>query len=517
MLVDDEKIELEALEHYVPWEAMGLRVAGTARNGKEALEQMKMLDPQIVITDVRMPVMDGLEFARRAKQLNANVKIIFLSGHNEFQYIKSALNLEASGYLLKPVDVSELGETMEKMKNRLDSEALLVHSAVSISEGLLFKLLHEPSLQLRQELSAELKLVQPSLHADGLLAASYLIVAPSAENEGTMSNPRTLLPGEGAILGAHDIWVKVPPHAWFIMHHIPIGHAHAAKQLLRTYWERWQHENPDGTASVVGISALGSGSLKLEELYDRYTEAKNAAEERFFARTGAVIFYEELLPATATVPAVDPLIKELGTLVSKGMPGLAEKQIGQFVEQVRQERVQPRQIRSSAVHIISALEQHFSAMIAHTQPELLMIDHWKNVAEQITLEEIRAYLTDYCIRLCSLVAGKETDRNAAVVQKITEFIQEHYGKSLTVEKIAAHVYLSPNYVRSLFKEHTGETILNYITQLRMQKASELLKRPELKIHEIALAVGYENTSYFCSVFHKHMGCTPSEYRNSMSY
>lgn len=419
LLVDDEKIELEALEHYVPWETMGLRVAGTARNGKEALEQMKLLEPQIIITDVRMPVMDGLEFARRAKQLNANVKIIFLSGHNEFQYIKSALNLEASGYLLKPVDVSELGETMEKMKSRLDSEALLAHSAASMSEGLLFKLLHEPSLQLRHGLAAELRLIQPSLQAEGLLAVSYLMFGPSEKNEEAVSNPRMLLPGEEAIPGTHDIWVKLPPHAWFIVHQIPIGQAYAARLLLRTYWENWQNRSiaAGTTTAVVGISALGSGSLKLEELHNRYTEAKAAAEERFFAGTGAVILYEEIPPATAAVPAVDPLIKELSTSIARGMPQPAEKQIGQFAEQLRLERSQPRQIRSSAVHILSALEQHFSSMIAHSQPELLMIDHWKSVAELTTLAEIEVYLAQYCIRLCSLIAEKETDRNAVVVQK----------------------------------------------------------------------------------------------------
>jgi len=514
LLVDDEKIELEALEQYMPWHNMGLRVAGTARNGKEALEQMKLLQPHIIITDVRMPVMDGLEFARRAKQLDPNVKIIFLSGHNEFQYIKSALNLEASGYLLKPVDPIELSETMDKMKSRLDSEVLLAHSAASMYEGVLFKLLHEPSPQIRQELAAELRLIQPSLQSEGVFAVSYL---PFKEEGQITADPRFNLPKELTVPGGHDIWVKVPPHAWFVVHQLP-AHISPRNQLL-TFWNSWQqdrHTNGKPTAPI-GVSSLGSGYLKLEELYHRYEESKAAAEELFFAGEEAILFYDELPQTSTAISPVEPLIKGLDLAITKGNPQAAKEHIVQFFQQVRQEHVLPRLIRSSTVHILSTLEQQFSSVIGHSQPELLMIDHWKSIAELRTLEAVSAYLTEYCLRLCTIISAKEGDRNALVVQKITDYIQEHFAEALTVEQIAQHVYLSPNYVRSLFKEKTGETILNYMTQLRMQKAIQLLKRPELKVHEISVAVGYENTSYFISVFQKHEGCTPAEYRNSRRY
>jgi len=520
LLVDDEKIELEALEQYMPWHSMGLSVAGTARNGKEALEQMKLLQPHIIITDVRMPVMDGLEFARRAKQLDPNVKIIFLSGHNEFQYIKSALNLEASGYLLKPVDPIELSETMDKMKSRLDSEALLAHSAASMYEGVLFKLLHVPSHQLRQELAAELRLIQPSLQLEGILAVSYLSFNPlleEAQQSQLLADPRFILPREQTNPRVHNTWVKVPPHAWVVVHQLSV-HTNLRSELL-TFWESWQqqcHANGKPTAPI-GISSLGSGYLKLEDLYQRYEESKAAAEELFFAGEEAILFYDELPQTSTAIPLIEPLIKELDISITKGNSEAAKEHIVRFFQQAHQEHVLPRLIRSSTVHILSTLEQQFSSVIGHSQPELLMIDHWKSIAELRTLEAVSAYLTDYCLRLGTIIGAKEGDRNALVVQKIMDYIQEHFAKALTVEQIAQHVYLSPNYVRSLFKEKTGETILNYMTQLRMQKAIQLLKQPKLKIHEISVAVGYENTSYFISVFQKHEGCTPAEYRNSRRY
>ncbi|WP_042166990.1 response regulator [Paenibacillus gorillae] len=151
LLVDDEAIELEMMEQYVPWEQAGIRVVGTARNGKEALGKLTELKPDIVVTDVRMPIMDGLEFGRRAKQIDKSVKIIYLSGHNEFQYIKSALNIEAAGYLLKPIDMEELLVLLEKVKKKCEEEQLASAGGGWQLEKLLLRIVREPAEERRLE------------------------------------------------------------------------------------------------------------------------------------------------------------------------------------------------------------------------------------------------------------------------------------------------------------------------------------------------------------------------------
>ncbi|MBW7460413.1 response regulator, partial [Paenibacillus sepulcri] len=137
LLVDDEKMELQALTDCVPWSDMDIRVVGTAKNGREALELTQQLLPDIILTDVRMPIMDGLEFARRAKGLHKQISIVFLSGHDEFQYIKSALAVEATGYLLKPVDLDELAQLMEKVKLKCQEARLAARSESLAKEKLL--------------------------------------------------------------------------------------------------------------------------------------------------------------------------------------------------------------------------------------------------------------------------------------------------------------------------------------------------------------------------------------------
>jgi two-component system response regulator YesN len=141
LLVDDEKLELEMLCNYVDWNSMNIEVVDTAKNGKEALEKVKKLNPDIILTDVKMPIMDGIEFARKLREMNFFNELIFLSGYDDFQYAKSALSVGAAGYLLKPVDVHELEDLMINVKRNYEEKKLRLLSLNTLREKYLKDLL----------------------------------------------------------------------------------------------------------------------------------------------------------------------------------------------------------------------------------------------------------------------------------------------------------------------------------------------------------------------------------------
>lgn len=143
LLVDDERLELDTLQNFVPWSEMGFEIVGTAKNGKEALAKIGELLPDIVITDVKMPIMDGIEFATIARGLLPHLKIVFLSGHDDFLYVKSALHVEAMGYLLKPLDMGELRSLMEKVKLRCAEEQQVKLSSRALAIQYIKDLLNE--------------------------------------------------------------------------------------------------------------------------------------------------------------------------------------------------------------------------------------------------------------------------------------------------------------------------------------------------------------------------------------
>jgi len=143
LLVDDEKLQLETLRDYIDWEEMNLQVIGTCKNGREALKNTLELRPDIVLTDVKMPIMDGLEFARQLKSYNTKTKVVFLSGYDEFRFVKSALNTDASGYLLKPIDVDELKDVVSKLIIKIEEEKVTSDSITAFEEQYLKNLMFE--------------------------------------------------------------------------------------------------------------------------------------------------------------------------------------------------------------------------------------------------------------------------------------------------------------------------------------------------------------------------------------
>ncbi|MBD2868001.1 response regulator [Paenibacillus arenilitoris] len=517
LLVDDEAIELETIEHYVPWDRIGIAVAGTARNGKEALALLAELKPDIVLTDVRMPIMDGLEFGRRAKQIDRSVKIIYLSGHNEFQYIKAALNIEAAGYLLKPIDMEELTALIEKVKKKCEEDQLADRSGDWLREKLMMRVIRETNAEKRLEWIRKLELSAPDFAPNWAFAAACVTFdAPPAAGGGsgqpalddeadrieTVRRLAERLPGPSIV-------VETAPDAALIVYQWNDDR----ESLVWTadYWELLLQEAGDAAAAhmTVGLSAPRRG---FRQLWDAYAEAAACNEEKLYRVGGSVIAPDQVLPAVQRDVDAEQPAARLAAAIQSGDADEARRLLGEWFSAIREERIERNFAVRAVIRLLTALEQQFPAFLAGSLKEMLHVDHWKEVSSMKTLAHMHAYVAHFCGELLRAAGERDVDRNQAVAEQIVRLIQERHHLPLTVEDIAKEVYLSPNYIRTIFKEKTGETILDYLTKFRMNRAAELLKDKSLKVREIAHNVGYENVSYFCSVFHKHRGSTPNEYR-----
>lgn len=525
LLVDDEKLELETLERYVDWNAMGIGVAGTAVNGKEALQALEACRADIVLTDVRMPIMDGLEFARRARQMCKHVKIVFLSGHNEFQYIKAALNVEAAGYLLKPIDLEELRSLMERVKRKCEEEKLAAQGENWAAEKLLLEMLREPEAARLTEQAERLAMLSSGLPAGGeFLAASVTIdrgldegdaqpfgraasepwPSPSSEWHRFMQEllsaafPKTL--AAEVTPGSYAAVMQLKP---------PLSAGEARLDTDRAFWEalriRLEAQAGGDAAVTIGLGAPGRG---IERLPDLYRTAKQSNELKFYLEPGRVIFPEDHRPCSPLELETDPFAAGLIRAIGKGDVPEALPLIGLLKER----RVRRNEAMHAVIRLLTAVEHEYSALLLGADQELLFADHWNRLSALASLRQIERYVLRYAESVAALIHERDGDRSQYVADRIVRLIGERYHLPITVDDIAKEIFLSPNYIRTLFKERTGETIHEYLTRIRMGRAAELLKDKSRKVHEIAHAVGYENVSYFCSVFHKHKGNTPNEYR-----
>ncbi|KRE68885.1 response regulator [Paenibacillus sp. Soil750] len=507
LLVDDEKMELEMLADYVRWGDMGIRVAGTAKNGREALQRMEELRPDIILTDVRMPVMDGLEFSRRAKQINRNVQVVFLSGHDEFHYIKAALSVEAIGYLLKPLDMGELQLLMEKVKQKCEEFRISSQTSEVLKESYLRELVQESSPLVRSQWIEKLVLLPSSIPSSGLFQLIYLTIDPvnhygvelvtQIRNFAQAEIPRSFL-------------CQMKEGTFLLLCHkqdtASLELYHAAEQLIR-----YINDNNNVIISI-GVSDIQMG---LDSLYELYVGAKRANESKFYYGLGT---------CTRADQAVEPVYKEVNPeqaiaslchAISHLQEAAASTVIQDFFNELRTSKVDRDLVCSSSLRLITAIEQHFTNIIGGDSVNAMYVDDWKGIATYSTINEIENHILGVCHAILSLMKEKDKDKNLYIIHQITHLIDNSFSRQLTIEDLAKQVYLSPNYVRTLFKEKTGETILEYLTRIRIHHAAELLKDKSKKIHEIAASVGYENVSYFCSVFQKFKGTTPNEYRKKL--
>jgi len=281
---------------------------------------------------------------------------------------------------------------------------------------------------------------------------------------------------------------------------------HLAEQLI-------QHVNDRNGATIsIGVSDIRLGP---ESLYDLCTSAKRANDSKFYFGWGSCIKVDQAVEPVYEEVNPEPAIASICHAISHLQESAAITEIQSFFDAMRTSMVDRDLVCSGSLRLITAIEQHFAHLLGGSSVHSMYVDDWKRIASYSTIHEIEAHITEVCRSILALMREKDKDKNLHIIHQISSLIDRSFSRQLTIEDIAKQVYLSPNYVRTLFKEKTGETILEYLTRVRIQHAAELLKDKSKKIHEIAAAVGYENVSYFCSVFQKFKGTTPNEYRKKL--
>jgi two-component system response regulator YesN len=510
LLVDDEKLELDAIARYIRWEDMGISVIGTARNGREGLRMQEELKPDIVLTDVRMPIMDGLEFARKAKQFDKNVKIVFLSGHDEFQYIKAALTMEAMGYLLKPIDTAELAQLMERVIRKCEEDKQLSESAEGLKEKLVRSLAAESSASARKEWVRRISMLPRPLPLTGDYLVC-LITWDEANDEERADALASLAPGWSELNADNYLWQADERRFGAIAY--PDGGS-GRSGVLR-FWEK-ALEDIRGRTGIVLTIGLSSEGRYLEQLPQLWGEAREANAAKFYEGTGTVLPYEAEPRREKARPGRPAAIAErLGHAVTHLQTEVLEAELAGFFAPFRENRTRRDAVIASTMQLATEISRRFAPLLEQ-QPEAAEFGpDWHAITEPQSLDQLQATLADWCGRMMERIREKDHDKNLPIIHRIRELIDARFSEALTVEELASSVYLSPNYIRTLFKEKTGQTILEYMTKVRIERASGLLQNKSLKIHEIARAVGYENVSYFCSLFQKHRGVTPNEYRKKL--
>lgn len=529
LIVDDEERTRELLRKYVPWDELGIVEVQTARNGQVALELALEWEPEIILCDVRMPKMNGIDFAKQYRKIDSNCKILFLSGFSDKEYLKSAIQLNALNYIEKPVNLDEVREAvllavqikLDERRKRSEDRRLQAgfdRSLPFLRQEMVRKLISDPtSSHVRLALENEATFLLPRIGPYTVAAAplywdaEQLPEDPTSIQEGILYKLNTHVR-----MAKHRLISGFDSRNWLV---IVIPGAYGS-----TYREHREviEQLYDDLRSIVGEYidirlGVGEAVPHLEEVPFSYRTAVNMSIVQYYGNGSKPLFLSEYAGVSTPLETDWEEIRSLRNVLRKGELEEAKTVIRRLTERARKFcdldiiRLKDNYFQYLLVILEAAAQQGIAEQAEEAERRYI----WKEVDRIPCLDRLEEYVLSFLEPFRE--ADNEEEQGSGKIREIVRYIHAHFHeKGFTIQAIANHVNLSETYLCSYFKKQRGETVKEFITLTRTEKAKELLRDRNLKLFEVAVRVGFHDANYFTTFFKRYVGCTPSDYRERIS-
>ncbi|MFD2331728.1 response regulator [Cohnella sp. GCM10020058] len=507
LVVDDEKIEREGIRFLIKKKAIPAEVAD-AENGEKALAYLETHPVDILFTDIKMPFMDGLQLAERAAAIQPNLKTIILSAYGEFDYAKRAIHLDVFHYLLKPVDVAEFTDVMQRVlklceeereRNVRENELLEgYHKGLRYEkERLLLDLLHGTTSADKMRLRAR----EARWEWDGTAPLRLLLL--DTEHRFFDAVAETFSSRLAQWLPCPIDYVNLNEYQSVLFLYEETGDLRSEEQLRelgRTLQYRLKQE--DGADATLVFSDTLDGTSAIASAYQLMEQT---LESKFF-RSEPAVFVAGAGEAS-TPPSQDLLQQTLEEIVQ--LMGRRERdKVGDQIERLFRDMEDSG--KRSTIYVKYVCTEIVKALLENGERGR---EHdFQKLAERIYKTQNLAELKHILVGTIAKDIPQDEEVPRKAIEEVLHIIHRDYKQDIGLESLAEKVYLSPGYLSHLFKNETGTSIVKYITAYRLKRASELLRRTNMKIIDISSEVGYTNFSYFCTIFRNYYGATPTQYR-----
>ena len=527
IVVDDEVWIRERIAKEVPWETIGVEVVGTAEDGEEALEMIRERQPDVVITDIRMPEIDGIELLKQAREISEDMKVILLSGYNDFTYAKSALSYGAFDYVLKPVEDEDLMQVVERAVRKLEEERQHVQNYQSLQEKatlagqvlkekILLDLLYGDYYDGKEASRGEYfnaetlfpEAVKKDRHRCVLVMINNLVSEPERRRNDLYRIDAAfcaVLEKYGETARAYNGNRK----AWVYILSYDRGTEDIERNLLDDLKKAQDSFQKDGLSLSVGV---GEATDDFYSISYAYQTVKSLMKYRSWTGNDRIIYDSSNL-VMEMKEAGGYQTDRLASLLRKGDYEGAEKELTDIYRMVK-EHIPSGQL-SAACRLISIdVENEFYQFFKHTtgkdNAHLFRIEFW-NAVDEIRDESQMLDL----IRRFHKEKKENRNKSRKIAMRAEEYIYSNYDKAISLNDVASSLDLNPSYLCRVFREEEGISLVTFLRNYRMEKAASLLRETEYKISEISTMVGYENQQYFNKVFKAEKGISPTGYREKV--
>ena len=522
MIVDDERLVRDLLKACIDWEEIGLTVTGESASAVEGLELVDRLLPDIIFTDICMPMMDGLEFSKRVVEKHPQIKIIVLTGHEEFEYAKKGIKVGVADFLLKPINDDEIRKTALSAREKIIKE----------------RTQNEEYGRLKEQLRQNLPFLREKLFNELI------------QNGGTIDDLKEKL-------SYFDIEVGEAPFQSAVIEVYSAKEEEASdeemklmlkmrcQELVQQYFthDSLIHVFPDNSERVVVLCndgeidlwecceaiksmlinrlkcfvcvGVGKPYAKADKIWMTYKEARDALKYSCVVGKNQVISFSDICSTPDTQTSVDgDLMNSFCFYLKSGLMGKAEELLASVFREARSSVASKEQVRVFACNFIAnILNVLIEAGIKQEEVFDGESQPFETVFRLDALPEAEEHIKRISLKVVQAVGSSHGKKARKIIQDVKEYIDENYSRpNLMLSEVAKKFYVNLSYLSRIFKEETGLTFVDYLNRLRMEKAMKLLNETDKKAYQIAEEVGISDPHYFSVCFKKFAGVNVNEYK-----
>lgn len=499
LIIDDEFIMRQGIKHMIDWESEGFQIIGEAANGTEALKLIDSLEPHIIISDIVMPGLNGVDFAKIVQAKYPDIQILILSSYNDFEYVKSTLLSGAIDYILKPsLNPTELMKSLKKAAGKI--------SGLTISSD---RTLHINSTISRYILGfhGDLDL---NAFRDLFPLSSYFIFGIHLKQIYGKSNEKYHSFSNMLKTCRETTLQEYSCELVFINDEVLF--------LIINYSEEYQNTLLHSVKKTADFCILQEPKAffclsrpfqRIDEIKDIYNNSFIPLTMRRFYCRGSSLLMDYKKHAARIPPKFD--FKQYSKLITSNQYNEALTLLYQYTVQAMNE------FHMDEFELKSLLKNNFYQIILAFEEQDIIVSHLKQesfsqIDEVEYADELLNHLDYIILTFRHILEENQNNLGSHMITKILAYIEENYAEPLDLAEVANQFNFNYHYLSSYFSSHNQEGFSEYLTKIRIEKAKELLSRNQLPIFEISGSVGYSDHSYFCRVFKKTTGYTPSSYR-----
>lgn len=510
IIIDDEDIIRNGLQNVVDWTSLGFEVSADMGDGRDAIEYIQKNHVDVVLTDIKMTFVSGLELARYIFENKPEIQVIIISGYKEFDFAKQAMSYNVSHYLLKPIEYDELVKVFDNVRNQLDREytekqrldnVRRQHAdLIPFAQQQFFTDIVMGALQNKSMICNRLKLVGLDIDVEHWRCCTLIVRILDMEKfliSNSKCNKDLAYMELCNIINSEECGIK----------YISIYNEHDRIHVVATALDVMAEENfrksmniyanrlMENVKAILDMSisvVVNRVSRNLCEMAADATSADLTNNPNEYER---LVVQQKMLLSYIRTGNLDEACNILNNIVNRPKP-LDHDMLKNF-------------FASLFVMLDNLLKEVGFDLFSATKGNF----NYKKIFDSTNGADIIPWIKDNLILVIKHIREHEGASEEQIVAKAKEYIWGAYSKDVSLEDVSEHVYLSSGYFSKLFKQYTGETYIDYLIRVRMEKAKELLETTVYKTSVISETVGYPNTKYFFRLFKKYTGLTPSEYRN----